>query len=325
MQNTLRYTYYHLKYIIRNQIRSKNPESDWIYTHYSGKPYWDMDTLNREVGHLIASGKPFMMGRFGAVELFNMRADEFHLTSKIEKACNQLYTNAGFFPNDPALLSRFNELMKESCRQLDILGIWQNSCEDYYIKKYCPDLKATTKLISLEPWRYNHPWSAALKGKKVLVIHPFEDSVQSQYANFDKLFANPDVLPAFELKTLKAIQTAGDATDNRFNNWFEALDFMCSECEKIDFDIALIGCGAYGFPLAAHIKGMGKQAIHLGGCLQILFGIRGRRWDELDPEVAALYNDYWHYPMSSECPSGCAGIEGSTYWKREEGMDKYTK
>lgn len=317
MRNIIGESYYHFKYLLRNKLRERNESSEWIYTHYVGKPYWDMETLNREVTSMIEDGTPFMMGRFGAVELFNMRVDEFHRTNKLTKACNQLYTNAGFFPNDPALLPRFNELMKDSCAQLDIIGIWQNPCEDYYIKRYCTDLKATVKLIGLEPWRYEHPWSAALKGKKVLVIHPFEDSIKSQYANFDKLFANPDILPEFELKTLKAVQTAGNATDSRFTNWFDALDWMCSECEKIDFDIALIGCGAYGFPLAAHIKKMGKQAVHLGGCLQILFGLKGRRWDEHEPDIVAMYNDYWHYPLMSEMPVGSEGIEGSTYWKKE--------
>lgn len=39
-----------------------------------------------------------MMGRFGAVELFNMRVAEFHMENKKEKACEQLFTCAGFSP-----------------------------------------------------------------------------------------------------------------------------------------------------------------------------------------------------------------------------------
>ena len=42
---------------------------------------------------------------------------------------------------------------------------------------------------------------------------------------------------------------------------------MSEEIAKIDFDIALIACGAYGFPLASRIKNMGKIAIHCGGPL----------------------------------------------------------
>lgn len=111
-----------------------------------------------------------MMGRFGAVELFNMRVAEFHMENKKEKACEQLFTCAGFFPNDTSLLPRFNDIMKDACRQTDILGLWQNACEDYYIRRYCNDLSATCRLISLEPWRSKNPWSAALAEKRYLLF-----------------------------------------------------------------------------------------------------------------------------------------------------------
>ena len=60
-----------------------------------------------------------MMGRFGAVELFNMRVAEFHMENKKEKACEQLLP-APVFPNDTSLLPRFNDIMKDACRQTDI-------------------------------------------------------------------------------------------------------------------------------------------------------------------------------------------------------------
>ena len=238
-------SYYQLKYCLRNKLRQATGDPDFLYRHYVGKPFYDTDALNTYTAELIKSGRPFMMGRFGAVELFNMRVAEFHMENKKEKACEQLFTCAGFFPNDTSLLPRFNDIMKDACRQTDILGLWQNACEDYYIRRYCNDLSATCRLISLEPWRSKNPWSAALAGKKVLVVHPFEESIQDQYKHFDKLFPGTDILPEFELKTLKAVQTAGSAVDPRFSTWFDALDYMCGECEKIDFDIALLGCGAY--------------------------------------------------------------------------------
>ena len=54
------------------------------------------------------------------------------------------------------------------------------------------------------------------------------------------------------------------------------------EISEIDFEIAIIGAGAYGLPLGAFIKKIGRQAIHLGGATQILFGVRRARW-EVDP------------------------------------------
>lgn len=84
--------------------------------------------------------------------------------------------------------------------------------------------------------------------------------------------------------------------------------------------MALIGCGAYGFPLAAHIKKMGKQAVHLGGVLQILFGIKGRRWDESDTHL--MYNENWVYPDRSEIPAGADKVENACYWEvKTEGKE----
>ncbi len=317
MGNIIEEFYYYFRYWKRCQLQKRAVPPERLYRRYVNKPYWDIDTVNHEVAALISSGTPFMMGRFGAVELFNMRTEEFHQKAKRRKACDQLFTCAGFFPNDPDLLPRFHAVMKDACSQVDILGAWQNPFEDYYIRHYCTRLRAITQLSFLEPWRHTFPWSSALEGKRVLVVHPFEESIRQQYARHEQIFADKRILPDFELLTLKAVQTAGTATDSRFGDWFEALDWMCRACDALDFDVALVGCGAYGFPLAAHIRQQGKQVVHFGGSLQILFGIRGRRWDELDPFVSAMYNDAWCYPLETERPAGSEGIEGTTYWKKE--------
>ncbi|CAF4657494.1 unnamed protein product, partial [Rotaria sp. Silwood2] len=103
-----------------------------------------------------------------------------------------------------------------------------------------------------EPYYYKEPWSRFLENKKVLVIHPFEKTIQNQYKNHHLLFADKNVFPSFELKTLKAVQSLAN-NPTEFNTWFDALDYMKSAISKIDFDIAIIGAGAYGLPLAAPI------------------------------------------------------------------------
>ena len=84
----------------------------------------------------------------------------------------------------------------------------------------------------------------------------------------------------------------------------------------MNFDIAIIGCGAYGFPLAVKLKKAGKQAIHLGGAAQLLFGIKGKRW-ESDPAfeyVQKFFNDSWVYPDEAERPQKAHIVEGGCYW-----------
>lgn len=113
-----------------------------------------------------------------------------------------------------------------------------------------------------------------MQGKRVLAIHPFEKSIQAQYLRREQLFPGTNVLPQFELMTVKAVQSAA-GNPVEFATWAEALTSMQQKIDQLDFDVALIGSGGYGLPLAAHVKSLGKQSIHMGGALQILFGIKG--------------------------------------------------
>jgi len=178
----------------------------------------------------------------------------------------------------------------------------------------------------LEPWNLDSfstkPWTSALKGKRVLVIHPFAETIDKQYHNyrtkiFEKKFKCDDILPEFDLITLKAIQTINfNSESQKYKDWFEALNFMVKQCEKIDFDVAIIGCGAYGLPLATAIKQMGKGAIHLGGATQLLFGIMGKRWEvEGYKEIFdQIKNEYWTRPLPEEKPQNADQIENGCYW-----------
>ena len=198
--------------------------------------------------------------------------------------------------------------------------------EDYIYLKYQPNTKLT-QLFHLEPWNmYKYPnskikpWSSALKGRKVLVIHPFDESIKKQYMKnrehiFEQIYRADDILPEFDLITLKAVQTLAGEKDNRFSTWFDALDWMKEQCHKIEFDVALIGCGAYGFPLAAEIKRMGKTVIHLGGATQLMFGIMGTRWELENPEFCKnVANKYWVRPMEMERIAHADKVESACYW-----------
>ncbi|OBR89894.1 hypothetical protein CLRAG_38710 [Clostridium ragsdalei P11] len=281
--------------------------------YYAGKITHLVDESNQYIAEKIISGLPFMAGRFGSTEVYNMEVFDLQFTIKYSNALDTLVKYSGFFPYSIEYAMEFKEIMKESCSQVDVMAFWNMFREAYYIKRYMKSDIYLTQLRFLEPWYSEIPWTVALKNKKVLVIHPFCETIRSQYNRREKLFKNKDMLPSFDLKTLKAIQTLAREKDERFETWFDALEYMYNEALKIDFDIALIGCGAYGFPLAAKLKKAGKQAIHMGGMLQILFGIKGRRWDD-DPIVSKLYNEYWVRPGENEKPVRAESIENGCYW-----------
>lgn len=286
--------------------------------YYAGHRILDCNEAQNAIRSLIEKGEPCCIARFGATELFAMSCFEFDIRMKKEKATNQLHMCSGFFPNDIAYGNQFNECMKEACGQIDFLGIWLPRFEEYYIRKYVPKTVKLTRLFDLEPWKApDNPWSDVLEGKKVLVIHPFAETIRKQYQKKDDLFQGTNTLPSFELHTLQAVQTIAGETDERFADWFEALEWMFQEAMKIDFDIAIIGCGAYGFPLAAKLKKAGKQAFHLGGATQLMFGIKGKRWMEEGEKYAYVqrfFNEAWVFPSEVDRPKNAEKVEDACYW-----------
>ena len=274
--------------------------------------------FNTLIASLIRSGSPFMVGRFGSQEA---RATAWALG--VERGYDRaipryvrkrMAIGPGFFPADDAHIRRFGILMAESARRLDALAYWDSFMQQWLLKEVCPKGLPISYLENLEPYRnQNNPWTSALRGRRVLVVHPFARSIERQYARRGELFENPELLPDFELQTLVPPQTIAGTPDPRFLDWFEALESLKAEVDARSFDVAIIGCGAYGFPLAAHVKDSGCQAIHGGGAVQMLFGIKGRRWD-LKPISKTLYNESWIRPSAEERPDGAYKVEDACYW-----------
>lgn len=278
----------------------------------------DIKQTNLLIGDMIKQKQPYLIGRYGGTEMnliITYLGTDFLGEHALEKATKQLCDLSGFFPKDVELAKKFAEMMLEISSEIDLLGIWDTFMEDYLCNRFTVN-SSFTRLRYLEPYYALEenilPWTSSLSGLKVLVIHPFSDSIEYQYKNRDKIWPQCEMLPKFELKTIKAVQTIADQEDDRFNNWFEALEYMVEEAKKIDFDVALVGCGAYGLPLAAEIKKNGKCAIHLGGALQILFGIRGVRWDN-HSVISKFYNEYWIRPFEIK-PKAFEKVEKGCYW-----------
>ena len=319
----MRKKYIFFKYYIKSKLQEKNASPDRIRRYLKNKSVvangkvQTAEEINNCIKDMILSGNPFLAGRFGATELFCVRTFDFEVESKYDKVLSQMENWSGFFPSKKELGDKFKNLMLDLLPEANVMGIWMLPFEEYYLNSYGNKQLKTTYLLDLEPWSSpEKPWSAALKGKKVLVSHPFKETIERQYKRREEIFPGTDILPKFELITLKAVQTVAGEEDNRFSTWFDALEWMYQEAMKIDFDVAIIGCGAYGFPLAAKLKQAGKQAIHLAGATQLLFGIKGKRWEENTAfaYVQKFFNDAWVYPSDEDKPKAANKVEGGCYW-----------
>jgi hypothetical protein len=271
----------------------------------------DAEQCNSRIAELIQGQEPAMISRFGSTELSCVQQ---YLKGYYEKeTINYMHHWSGFFPTTKEALDRYCELFLESTKLIDMLGVWFLESEAEIVQRYSEKLPSIVNLVDLEPYFHKNPWSQHLEGKKVLVIHPFAETiVESYYHSRDSIFEDKSVLPAFDLDAIKAIQSVAGNTDG-FGSWFEAYDWLCEQVTMKEFDVAILGCGSYGLPLAGFIKSLSKKAIHLGGTTQILFGIKGRRWDAR-PAYQALYNSSWVRAAVKETPSNHTLVEGGCYW-----------
>lgn len=295
------------------------------------------DKVSKMIFELLDSPRPCMIARYGMTEfnalanyictkkgphnLLNFFLCKTHAWWLSPFRMENLGNYSGVFPYTTALYEKFCKLLLEDTKELDILASWID--DEIYLEKELLNVKKIF-LPYLEPYHSSEPWSRILKNKKVLVVHPFSEQIKSQYeTKRQKLFKDKTVLPLFTLDVIQAVQSLG-GNNNGFKDWFEALEWMKHEIDKKDYDICIIGCGAYGFHLAAHVKRMGKQAIHMGGATQLLFGIKGNRWENPNYGVKEwglpygfytnLMNENWIKPGEKGRPHNADKVEGACYW-----------
>lgn len=325
MRDTTKKFALYTRRILRKVFRVADTfEATYKYSDYSHQAASDIIRMGLE------SDTPFAVSRFGHSELrallnymhVHEKASEWEKLwnyirgAKVEPwwSENSLWKvtyKAGFFPMEIPQVEKFCQLVLNDMAQIDVVGSWLGG------ERWIKPLMTHSKFIRFHDFYHfanKDPWTRALKGKKVLVIHPFAKSIEKQFKIKDKIYDGVYQLPDFELTTYKAVQSIAWNKPSGFENWFEAFEKMKTDIASIDFDVAILACGAYGMPLAAFIKrDLKKKAIHLGGNTQMLFGVKGTRW-ETDPTFNYLINSHWVKPLAEETPEGHQNIDANSYW-----------
>lgn len=299
-------------------------EATYAHSDYSGQTASDI------IKEGLLSEFPFVVSRFGYGELRTLltylhKKEKSSNTEKFlsfikgekvepwwsENTIQKITHNAGVFPDDITTIEDFSRLILNDLSHIDVLGSWLGG--ERWVKPFMTNTKFI-RFLDFYHFLHKNPWTKALEGKNVLVIHPFTKSIENQYQFREFIFTGVHSLPKFNLITYKAFQSIAGNKPVGFNTWFQVLDRMKQDIANINFDIAILACGAYGMPLAVHIKrDLKRKAIHLGGNAQILFGIKGSRW-EGDKKFAHIFNSYWVKPLPDETPKGHETIDNNCYW-----------
>ena len=188
--------------------------------------YRGVDILPAAAGNdlardLLESGQPFLFGRCGATEMRTvadwLQNGGHNFTDRTRADIRNL---SGVFPTDDATLDKFCRLYVKTAQSAELLALWNVGAEREVIRG-C-DATRFTELRALEPYYHARPWSAALAGKRVLVVHPFRRTILAQYEKRTQLFPGKDVLPELAcLTVIQAVQGLG-GQDTGYADWFDA-------------------------------------------------------------------------------------------------------
>ena len=285
-----------------------------------GRSFINNDGFNEILKQKIRSGEPFFCCRYGNSELTAcfyalMREKGIldHITAELLKKAK---TGPGVFPEKEDTYLSFAKIYAEALKNADLNAYWGTVLmEEYLVDQIMGKGCVQYAMRALEPFQYSEPWTLALGGGTVLVVHPFAELIESQYQRRKEIFPNKEIMPKCNLKVVKAIQSSGETVPEEYKDWSEALDALYSRCMEEQFDVALLACGSYAVPLASRLKNAGKQSIVLGGMMQLMFGIKGARWEASRPDIVEMYNDAWvRAGVKEQVKDADKMVDGAAYW-----------
>jgi hypothetical protein len=266
-------------------------------------------------------GEGFLIGRFGTIEFDVLWGNKTN--SITHDRMSVLERNAGVFPSEPLVVKRWCSEYEEAVKSADILATgWYEPIkkkEQVYLKEIGWDGKQVP-LRALEPYYHKELWTHELEGQKVCVVSSFTDTIQSQLKK-PGLWPNglwPNRFwPSIQWSFVKtgyapclAMGRAGWECENE--SWVECVDYVVSEVVRENPRVVIIGCGGLGMIIASRLKKLGKICLVLGGATQVLFGIKGRRWES--HELSRFWNSEWVGPSIEETPAGANQVEKGCYW-----------
>lgn len=276
----------------------------------------------------LQSNKKFLISRMGAgaetnvVYLCTIHGIDKIYTEQFDKLFIQLSIENGIYNLTKNSLSRYVKLYKETIEKSDSLAVFINLMVTQ--QKYFVENNKLETLYSrvLEPFyccKDNiKPWSHYLLGKKVLIVNPFVDSFQQQLKNNFQIFKDPDKKLFLDEQEFVFYKTYNTSAGNALHeNWEKTYDMMCDDISKLDFDIALLGCGGYGLPLSNYIhEKLDKSVIYIGGGLQLLFGVMGARWENVQMWKDIIKENQTKFirPSKEEQIENKERVEGGCFW-----------
>ena len=286
--------------------------------------------MKKRLAEAIHQGRPYGIGRAGVSEqivlyypiLLRSNPSQTQLRAFEYQVREHGFTHSGIFPQDNEFYLQYAASYLDSIRRLDLFGmildqhmgpaiIQHNQIKTPLIfhKDLVPDRSI--------PADESNCYLSLFRGKRILLICPFAKALaeRANRATFEQTWSKtgkrwffPAAVEAFE-----HAYGFDQKTQQRFGNSLNMLDELYAQLDQRSFDIALVASGGISVPLVAHLRDRGKIAISLGGALQVLFGVIGKRWRSRQEWCEKYVNPHWIDTPAAYKPQGDFFAQGA-YW-----------
>lgn len=301
--------------------------------NFNSLMFHDNQILHNYISSKIIQNQHFIIPRISGIEnnvavfAHTIHQKKHHdinpLITYIKKTLPAMKNNAGIKLSQENSVIYYSNLYLSAFDKCDILAGWEphgeyigHIAQSHAFMQNCYKEKmfVWAYVFDIFHYIYNNPWTQALKGKRILLISPFQETLQEQIPNRHLFYDGIDLFPDCQFITLIPPQTQADQASAEFAVEFDKFKSNVDDLLTY-FDVALVSCGGYANPICSHIYSKGKSAIYVGGVLQMYFGILGNRWIQERPDIVKLfYNKYWKRPKVSERPLNYNKVENGCYW-----------
>ncbi len=233
----------------------------------------------------------------------------------------EMEKNTGVYPANPTFCVKWSQFYLDQVYQLDAVGlIFNQFIKDIYKNNR---IKNNFFFYDLDPERQipsspENCYLQFLQDKKVLLICPFahllaeranKETFEAVWSKTGKKWFNPSSVQSVEIPYGFA-----EETQKNFPTSFDLLEHIYSLIDPLEYDVALIAAAGYAIPIATYIKRQNKVAIDVGGHLQVLFGVMGKRWRESKEYQEKYITDAWIDMPEKYKPKRTDVCDQGAYW-----------
>lgn len=284
-----------------------------------------------DLGTAIQTKTPYATGKIGYSEQHWMY---YEILIGKEKDINKIkgfekdlsfhgLKQEGVFPGNPDFYLEFNKFYVTHVKNIDCLGIcyrpWEREIFEYYELKNKKIHYPHQQTVNYDPTEEKICYLPYFENKRILIVCPFAGILKQRATKeiYEGIWSNTEKKRWFYPKVVEALEFPygfEKETQRQYSTVMELFEYITNEINKREFDVALIGAGGLAIPIASHVKSMGKVSIDLGGHLQVIFGVLGKRYRNLESWKKRFINAWWVDMPEKYRPKETDVCDKGAYW-----------